>query len=406
MFLKFKKPGAFLMLIIGFVSLYQLGGGHLCVAQDDATLFLQEQLIYNFQEPVVEAIKKERPGVPSSLTDITPKNDEDILKFAILQFRNQDYEKSEELFEQLVNRSSKIPVKENAFFYLGLIAAKHQHFKDSRYYFSEVVRYNPDNYFGFINLGLADFLLENYEEAKISFLQALAIQKNEHIAYFYLGLIKYKLGLSREASADLRWAKRFKDDHVVESWLDKMMKDDERYQTLQETAARPVFDQAQYFAARGWLYLDYGKLEEAKANFKKALEINPGQIYAVGGFSEAYLLEGNYSQSEDYAFMVLALDPNQMAMVYSSVGRIRMHAGRWTDAEEILNKAIDVSSPKEECYPRVLLGQVYVEQDQIDKALKQYHYCNGQPGHNPEIEELELKINQFNRRNHSDAMTK
>ncbi len=400
-----------LMISLGFLFIFL----NLCFGKDLAFLSYKNTVIYGFKEdPLDENFQetKTAQGTPfgdqngevekklvetQQALEITPDNDELSYKLALLYYNKKDFEYAKERFEQLIDRSAKNIVKENSFFFLGLIAAKQENYQGAKYYFSEAVRINKKNYNAYINLGIVAFLLKDQKTAGESFYEVLRFKKDE-VAYFYMGLVKYEHGRKELAAADLKSAKALKNDHVIEEWLDKMLKEDERYQNL---LINPLgrLDQAKFYDELGWLYLDYGKTEKARASFEKAIEVDPAYWMAYGRLSEVYLYEGDFRKAEEYAFKVIDVDSSKIGLVYSAVGRIRVQAGQWAEAKTILKKAVEVSTIYEEWYPRALLGQVYVAEGDIEKAEKELGYCQRHGFEGSEVAELDLKIQRYKRNN-------
>ena len=100
---------------------------------------------------------------------INPQNDILILKQAILYYEAKKIDKAENIFENLVDRSAKPQIKEDSFFYLGLIAGQRNAYKESKYYFERVIELDKKRTNAYINLGIAYFFLNEYKKATDAF---------------------------------------------------------------------------------------------------------------------------------------------------------------------------------------------------------------------------------------------
>ena len=342
-------------------------------------------------KPLLDATEKE--------LSITPENDDLYFKKGILLFENGDLDQAEKVLERVIDRSSKPEIKQDAFFYMGLISAKRAAYKESAYYFQRCIDINNKRINAYINLGIAFFYLGDYEKSTDMFETALILRPEDPIVYFYRGLISFKKGDMEKAATGFRWAKHFRmDDPTYNNWTSHVMQQDKRIGQFNESIAGNPTNPYNY-AELGWIYINYGEVQKAGANFTKAVELDGKSWRALEGMSEYYLYKGDFKLAEDYMLKAVAAAPENGSILYGAIGRIRYHAGNYAGTEESLNKAISVSAPGQDYYARALLGQLYVRQGNVIKAKEQLAICDKIGVNHPEVEELRMKIARFERLN-------
>ena len=327
---------------------------------------------------------------------VDPQNDLKLLEQAIYLFEKKEYARADSVLTELIDRSAKQLIKEEAFFYRGLMAAARSELADSEYFFSEVLQYNPKNQHARINLGLARLLQGKTNLAMETFKQAKIQMPTDVLPDYYIGVIDHLRGNQRQAAQLLRSAAIYRQkDTIVQSTVDRLIENNEDIQLLHEMEER-IKDDANIYARLGFKYHEYGKLEESNIYFGKALEIAPDNYMAITGMSENHLFLGNYELSEEYADKVLKLYPHLRHQVYYGKGRIRYHAKDYDGAETILLEAVRTLTPDQQVKARAMLGQLYAEQGRLKEALEQaQHLMNHQSDRS--VQEMFLKIRQYQR---------
>ncbi|MDD5730435.1 MAG: tetratricopeptide repeat protein [Candidatus Omnitrophica bacterium] len=350
----------------------------------------------NSAESQIEIIKNQVPNALEPLA-VTPENDLTILKLAILNYERKDLSTAETLFENLYNRSTKRIVDENSFFYLGLIAAERQAYQECKYYFEEVLRINKKRTSAYINLGIALLYLKDYKNALVSFELALTIEPFNAIAYFFKGLSIYKNGEPEGALGYFYTANRLKsDDKVFEKWSDSLKERDMKLKFLSFKAFIFPWDPATHYRL-GWIYLDYGYIDKAKACFDKALEADSGYTNGLIGLSEVALYKKDFKLAESQLLKIIEISPKESCYVYSLIGRVRIHAQDFEGAETVLNKAIKLDPQEKYSYPHALLGQVYLLENRLKEAQEELAICAATGERSGEVEELEMKVARYKR---------
>lgn len=81
-----------------------------------------------------------------------------------------------------------------------------------------------------------------------------------------------------------------------------------------------------------------GNLEEAVAEYQKALELNPRYTDALHGLAEAYARQGKLDDAIATARRIAELDPDDV-LAHTSLSRFLQQQGKKAEAEEEANKA-------------------------------------------------------------------
>ena len=347
-------------------------------------------------EPEISALIKK---TEESLL-ITPQNDTLLLKRAILEYERKDYVKAEKMFESLVDRSAKPEVDENAFFYLGLIAAERQAYKESKYYFERIIAMNKKRANAYINLGISLFFLKEYDKATDAFESVLILRPNDPVVYFYRGLISYSKNNMDKAAVGFRWAKRLgSEDPMFARWTDSLMENDTRIIDLSIAIKRKPKLLDNYIQL-GWLYISYGAVAESESVFSEAPRINATQYWRIYlGLSEVYLYKSDFKRAEGYALKAIEISPWNEGSIDALIGRIRIHAKDYKGAEDMLKQSILLRPAQEAFYSHALLGQVYILENKIKEAEQELEACRKTGARHPEIDELEMKIARYKRIN-------
>ena len=221
-----------------------------------------------------------KEAVRKMITDIenepvSAKNDWSVLKTGILYFEAGDYKKSEKLLQRLVDGTPKHKIVENALFYLGLIAGRDKNYQDAAFYFNRVIDLDRTHVNAYLNLGIAQLFLKDREKAEDSFENAAALDHDNPVAYFYLGVIKHDQGNNDAALASWQIAKRFERDGVLaQDWSDSLLAKDPHANALSQALKKNPND-VDAVIDMGNLYLSYGKSNLALESFKRALDMAP-----------------------------------------------------------------------------------------------------------------------------------
>ncbi len=117
----------------------------------------------------------------------------------------------------------------------------------------------------------------------------------------------------------------------------------------------------------GWFYLEQGKLPQAKASFRKAIELNPECDEAYAGLGSLFLNLDEFSQAESLFKKAIEINPGAMA-AFSDLGRLYRNHGQLSQAEDSYRRAIELD-PHNESVLRALTS-LYEELGQPELAKK------------------------------------
>lgn len=147
------------------------------------------------------------------------------------------------------------------------------------------------------------------EKARDAAFQALSRNENLDSPYITLGMIAMVTGQTDEAIRQLRAA---------------VDRDPVNAEAYRELAAA---------------YVQAGKLADAEATFKRAIQLRPN--FWLGYFESAtfYNAQARYAEAEQALVTALRLTPDNY-LVYRSLGGVQMARGEWADAEHSLREAI------------------------------------------------------------------
>ena len=178
----------------------------------------------------------------------------------------------------------------------------------------EAVRLQPDMAALHHNLGNAQRAMERYVEARASYLEALRLEPELAPAHAHLGLTMVREGQASEA---LPWVKRAVELEPVNATYQEILA--EVHMELEEPGqAIEHFEQALALSEEprpgvhlsiGWAKQEEGRVDEARAHYQTALEIQPDSAGAhlnMGGLAEE---QGRMEDAEAAFRTALRLQP-------------------------------------------------------------------------------------------------
>jgi TolB-like protein/DNA-binding winged helix-turn-helix (wHTH) protein/Tfp pilus assembly protein PilF len=121
------------------------------------------------------------------------------------------------------------------------------------------------------------------------------------------------------------------------------------------------------YLALGWIQMMYDwDWEQAEASLKKAAELEPGNVEVLRYRSSLYRVLGRQDEAIELYREVIAVDPLR-ARSYSSLGGQLYCAGRYEEADVMLQKALELNPKKEN--DRLIRGQILLAQGRPQQAL-------------------------------------
>ena len=165
---------------------------------------------------------------------------------------------------------------------------------------------------------------------------------------------------------------------VTQSLVSEVLEKDREVVTRRETLSREAY--AAYW--RGRLFLDKRNPEKAVAEFRQAINLDPGYALAYTGLANAYSWRANftsgadeefYEKARELAHKALELDAN-LSEAHSSLGRVQYsYDWDWAAAERSFRRALELDPNNVDAhqyYARLLtaLGRYTEGLDQIKRA--------------------------------------
>ena len=250
------------------------------------------------------------------------------------------------------------------YFYLALIT---DDLKEKHKLYSKAIEQNPDFMDAYINRGLVNNELKNYEESIEDYNKAIELDKRCALAYNNRGYTKYKMQDFKGALADYNKA------ILLNPSLKLAM--DNKAKLLSEMCIDDDKDFSEkYYLSLGIMHINKGEFEDAIHNFNEALKFNPvsdlihfytGIAYqslgkeddAINSYTksieinkkmiDAYfnrgqlLFKSNPKKALDDFVSAVALDP-KFIDAYYSIAAIQKNLGQYKEAIQNLDKILEI----------------------------------------------------------------
>ncbi len=118
--------------------------------------------------------------------------------------------------------------------------------------------------------------------------------------------------------------------------------------------------------ALGSIYMQTGKLDEARAEYRRAQELNPTSVSASFHLGRIYALQGKYPEAEAAYKQIIARMPSYL-FGHASLGELYFTIGRYKDAAAQYQTIIDLAPDNLSAYSN--LGGMYVMMGQYQQAI-------------------------------------
>ena len=128
-------------------------------------------------------------------------------------------------------------------------------------------------------------------------------------------------------------------------------------------------DQSLAYVGRGTMLDRADKIDEALADYTRAIELDPERADAYSNRAQIYDVQGNHEQAIEDFTHAIANDPND-ENYYLLQGQIYMNLGELDAAIDDFTKAIGLSPQNAELY--FVRAAAYTYQDEVDKANADY----------------------------------
>ena len=120
---------------------------------------------------------------------------------------------------------------------------------------------------------------------------------------------------------------------------------------------------------KGTAYLNEGMLDEAIAEFKKAIRINPEYADAHNNLGNTYLNKGMLDEAIAEFKKALEINPD-FAEAHGNLGETHLNKGVLDEAIAELKKALEIDP--EYADARCILGVAYANKGMLDEAIAEY----------------------------------
>ncbi len=133
-------------------------------------------------------------------------------------------------------------------------------------------------------------------------------------------------------------------------------------------------DDSYYLVERGLLYIDGYEFDKAVADFKLAIEMEPGNQYAINGCGVALLLKGDLEEAEEMLRHGLSiLEDPEFTNLHFNLAKCLQKAGKYQEAEACYQELVkDFGDTMER---RRILASIYNQMGDYQSAWKQLEYC-------------------------------
>ena len=119
----------------------------------------------------------------------------------------------------------------------------------------------------------------------------------------------------------------------------------------------------------GIIYFHANKMEQAKSEFQKALQLNPENVVCLNHLGIISRNEGKFKQAYDYYEKALQLEPDDAA-IHSNLAAVYVQKGDFGKALAAYQTAVDLQPDLAQAY--FGLGIVYMESGQKDEAIRAF----------------------------------
>lgn len=273
-----------------------------------------------------------------------------------------------------------------AYFHIGMAYQELTEFEKASEAYKSYLQTNPENRAEvYRQLGICQEKLERYEDAVVSFQEALKGIQDEKIQ-FQLAQAYQKSGQYDNAAEVFRKLAEFNPDDAKVYYNNiVMMYDDAKMPDKAIGAAQKMIElnpkDADAIYNLGYMFIKQKKYNEAVETFKKAIELRPEMEYAYANIGYAYMQLKKYKDAIDiYNDMIKIFPDNFNAWV--SIGMGYMHQKKFAPAVEPLKKAIELKPDNGTAYynlaicylnlqDRYSAREIYNKLKTIDASLAQ-----------------------------------
>jgi tetratricopeptide (TPR) repeat protein len=261
---------------------------------------------------------------------------------------------------------------ENATYHFDLAEAyaAQQKLESALFEYEEARKLKSDHIDAWIGEGDAYLALRrNYEDAVERYTAAIAIDRENSMAYYGRARARALLGKSGEAIQDLRRAITLDFTYVGRA------KSEPDFQKIPEEEIQPVLSAARY-NRRGNLLKGEGKPKEAIREYQTALELDPTNAAYHANLGDVYRQLKRLEEAEGQYQLAVGYDPEndsyhyRLAVIYYDLAVIYHDQEKFSSAIEEYEAAVAIND-REPTYHGGL-GDAYRQKDRMKEAAGAY----------------------------------
>ncbi len=223
------------------------------------------------------------------------------------------------------------------------------------------------------NLGVIQQGLNQLEEAKTAYQQAIALNPRYVEAYNNLGLVLQAVGCLEEAVNSFRHALAIKPQHAeAHNNLGILLQDLNQIPEAADCYRQAIQINPNYFEAQnnlGGILKSQGKLKEAENVLRQALQLNSHSASALNNLGNLLQSQGRTLEAETTLRRALEIDAQHSA-AWNNLGNTLQAQQRFGDAESCFLKALEINP--QDVNAHCNLGAALQEKGQLLEAESAY----------------------------------
>lgn len=318
--------------------------------QDDSVLY-EIACAYKNNNDITKAIELLEKGY-----EINKKNPNIVLSLAKIYYEKGDYQKSQELFEELEDFNPTAEVLN----YLGLFKLNNNDYTKAVNYFSAAEEKDSKNPEYAFNLASAHFLNGWFDEALKYFNRAICLEP-DNVAYHYsIAYLYYQKKLYEKAMQELDFvkdkAKGYEPANVLNAMI--LAKKGDLLGAKLQLEEIVKFNNEDDFAisALSEIYKELQMGEKARDAIKRAIELKPNSLEYLSNLVSLEISQKNYDEAKELAEKILQLN-DKYIYGYIAIAKIyfelRDFENLYDYAQDIIN--LDSNNPEGYYYNSIAL---------------------------------------------------
>ncbi len=242
-------------------------------------------------------------------------------------------------------------------------------YEDALKEYQAAVRLAPGYSEAYLNMGADLQHLGRYQEAEAAYREALAIKPEVAVAHYDLGVALTYLGRREEALTQVKEALRIQPDYTEARRLQQDLAiTSENGGPAGTIAGTP---EAETHAKLGENLVRAGQLDEAAAELREAIQIDPNAAEARGLLGYVLWRQGRTQEAERELRQASRALPREAA-IHSNLGNALQSLGRLDEAVAEYNLALQLEAGPSRAEMLNDLGIAYAKLGRTDDAISQF----------------------------------